>query len=605
MDPSQGMEAAFNGLLWDTTALHLPSPMPTIPTYHDSSSPASSRIVEGDNQSKTNAASVKFQAAKNGQCAFCVVKMVGRKPGPAKGSVGLRLPVLEEPSQRVRALQTTGIDSISSAMDLNLAGLGIAIVMDAKAEQELIDLYFAHIQPSFPMFCKKTFMQEFAEKRIPDKLLNAFFAVSLGFLPPYQLSSLFGSSSNNARQMFAQLAEQQGHDQIDTGESTTLNDVRFEVLLTLYNYTNFPGRKAWLAEGTMMRSAIGMGLHRVDSGVRNPLHTDFELEEQRFVWWSVWKLDTSINCLAASPFGIDSHSIGTAIISTSISAFETGLGERSTNKFLPSDSTKPWKLAQELLATDTEDGVNMYLLAACHLRSVSLCRQRLYTNPTPDMTSHLMTLRNTLSCMRLSLPTWYLQSARQSDLETPERHRFRLETILILYMAQVQAFLPFANVTLDNLVKDDDFGNWNECVSICENIASILHHWRPEYSMTADPMISTIIWFAWFILTTHTMCSFGESTGIPDVNISNALDLLTLTLELFARHWKISRLLLDSTENLQIWAWTRMDFSEILSLVEQLRVPIDPQKQCPGAVDMWEILRHREETSGAADFWEC
>lgn len=277
-------------------------------------------------------------------------------------------------------------------------------------------------------------MQDFAEKRIPDKLLNAFFAVSLGLLPPAELSSLFGSSSDNAPQMFAQLAEREGRHQGDSNVGITLNDVKAEVLLTLYEYTNFPGRKAWMMAGSLVRAALGMGLNRIDSGVRSPTLTDFELEERRFVWWSVWKLDSAINCLTASPFGIDSQCIGTATISTSIADFEAGVSGKSTQQFLPPDSTRSWTLAQQLLATDTENGMNMYLFAVCHLRTVSMCRQRLHANPTLDLVSQLMALRNTLSCVRLSLPPWYLESARQSDLETQEKHRLRLETILILYM---------------------------------------------------------------------------------------------------------------------------------------------------------------------------
>lgn len=41
---------------------------------------------------------------------------------------------------------------------------------------------------------------------------------------------------------------------------------------------------------------------------------------------------------------------------------------------------------------------------------------------------------------------------------------------------------------------------------------------------------------------------------------------------------------------LQGWTWLRIDFSETLSLLAQLRIPINPLKQEPGFIDMWQIV---------------
>lgn len=284
------------------------------------------------------------------------------------------------------------------------------------------------------MFCRKSFERDLAEGRIPNKLLYAFYAVSSKFAPPEEIHTLLGSSCSTPWESFARIAEREIQEQEDKNTYISLNDVKADVLLTLYEFTSFPGRKAWITVGTLVRMALAIGLHRVDCDIQNTNLTEFEREEHRFVWWAVWKLDSAINTLTGSPFGIDSHSIGTALASTSIADFTAGIVSKTKLQFLPTDSSRSWRSAQELLATDTEDGMNMYLLAVCHLRTVTLCRQRLHANTTPELIRHFIVLKNTFSCMRLSLPEWYFNPSRHSALETQSSHRGRLETLLILHM---------------------------------------------------------------------------------------------------------------------------------------------------------------------------
>lgn len=296
------------------------------------------------------------------------------------------------------------------------------------------NLFFTYVQPAYPMFCRHTFDQDLEDGKVPDRLLNAMFAVSSRFSPPSEISILLGSSSTTLWDSFARLAEHQKSYHENQNEPISLNDVKTEALLTLYEYTNFPGRKAWMMVGNLVRAALAMGLHLIDSGrERDPSFSDLQLEECRFVWWTVWKLDSAINTLAGSPFGIDSHCIGTALVSTSIADFTAGIVIESSKQYLSMDSERPWKSAQQLVMSANDDGLGMYLLAVSHLRDGSRLRQRLYINPTPQLVNQLTILRNALSCMRLSLPVWYFEPERQSSFETPYKHRTRLETLLIFY----------------------------------------------------------------------------------------------------------------------------------------------------------------------------
>lgn len=182
-----------------------------------------------------------------------------------------------------------------------------------------------------------------------------------------------------------------------------------------------------------MRTAFAIGLHRLDCDTPDLKLTEFELEERRFVWWAAWKLDSAINSITGSHFGIDSNNIGTALISTPVATFTAGGVERSNSQFLPTDLSRTWTNAQEILATDTNDGSNMHLLSVCFVRVVSLCRQSLHANTSPALIRQLMVLRNALPCMRLSLPEWYFNPAMQAS-ETAGSHRARLETLLLMHM---------------------------------------------------------------------------------------------------------------------------------------------------------------------------
>ena len=265
-------------------------------------------------------------------------------------------------------------------------------------------------------------------------LLNAMFAISSRFIPNSKVQVLLGKSCTMPWNSFARLAERQQRDQEDRNAPILLNDVKTAALMTLYEYTNFPGRRAWMMVGIVVRMAVAIGLHHVDYGEQRLSLSDLELEEHRFVWWTVWKLDSAINTLTGAPFGLENDSIRTALVSISVADFTAGNSTKSTRHFFSTDSERSWKSAQHLFNTDTEDGMNMYLFAVCHLRRVSAFRQLLCANPTPQLARHFVVLRNTLSCMRLALPVWYFEPARQSMLETPNKHRLRLETLLILYM---------------------------------------------------------------------------------------------------------------------------------------------------------------------------
>jgi hypothetical protein len=281
------------------------------------------------------------------------------------------------------------------------------------------------------MFRKPMFHQRFHENQIPESLLNAMFAMSSRFVPTSDVFRVFGKFST-PWENFAKLAHQQSHDRLEENIAICLDDIKTACLLAIHEYTNYPGRKAWMYVGNAVRLSLASRLHQIDIKGNSCGLSDADREEWRFVWWAIWKLDSTINVTAVMPFGIDCHTIGSALVSTTVADFTNGITKQSTGTLLDTDSAKSWRAVREMQSLDPGDGFNIHLLAVSLLRGVSQCQQRLYANSTPEELARMMALRNTFSCMRLALPAWYFNAAKRPS-EQFHSHRHRLETIIMFH----------------------------------------------------------------------------------------------------------------------------------------------------------------------------
>ena len=280
------------------------------------------------------------------------------------------------------------------------------------------------------MFRRPAFERDFHENLIPEHLLNAMFAVSSRFVPMPDINRVFGPFVSPWDD-FARASDQQSHHRLESNEPIYLNDIKTACLLALHEYTTYPGRKAWMYVRRVVAISIGARLHRVDC-VKHPLHlSNVEREEWRFVWWTVFRLDSTINVVAVTPFALDSLSTRTALVSTSVVDFTNDNIHESTQTFLPTDPLKSWSMVHELQCIDPGEGSHIYLLAVSMMRAVSECFLRRQSISTPEIQSCMESLRSTFSCFRLALPGWYFDATRQLA-ELPEAHLRRLETLIML-----------------------------------------------------------------------------------------------------------------------------------------------------------------------------
>jgi hypothetical protein len=474
---------------------------------------------------------------------------------------------------------------VGPTADNNSARFFSVNTLAEESKQLLISLYFLHIQPMFPMFRKPTFEQGFRDSRIPESLLSAMFAVSARFVPEADMIQHFGQVST-PWEKFAEVSHRQSRDQHNGNGPICLDDIKTAALLAIYEYTTYPGRKAWMYVGNVTRLALCARLHQIDSQRVLTSLSNTEREEWRFVWWVIWKLDSTINVAAFSPFGIDCQSIGTAMVSTTVADFTNGIVNPSTNTLLETDPVKSWKSIRETLAIDPGDGFNVHLVTTMLLRAVSQCQQRLDANCTNEEIQRLMALRNTFSCMRLALPGCYFDGSKGPG-EGFYAHRHRLETIVMFYTAQLIINEPVKSPGAAG--ESVSINSWRDSITCAEDLASVFHHWKAEYFAVADPIMSCAIYHAYCALTIYKMSIASENNGdlgVVETRIQNALDLLSISLDNFARWWEMARILQRSLETLQLWSWVELDLAKLVDVVSQIRRAINPYAAEPGLVDV-------------------
>lgn len=226
----------------------------------------------------------------------------------------------------------------------------------------------------------------------------------------------------------------------DIDKPITLDDLKTKFLLCVHEYTRNPGRRAWVSAGNIVRMAYELGLHQIDTPTKNDVDSPGALselakEERRHVWWCVWKLDAWVGISGATPFVVDGQVVCTAFASTSPAELADSKVVPSSQMFLNSDVEKSWGLMKELQTSNDAKGDNMFIVANALMRetaTISALRNHSHTKANEDR--HAIAV-NALAALRLSLPPWFSEPARNVfGGETAVRHKKRLEILIQLHM---------------------------------------------------------------------------------------------------------------------------------------------------------------------------
>jgi hypothetical protein len=293
------------------------------------------------------------------------------------------------------------------------------------------------VQPIFPLFRKPVFEADLTHNKVPEALLHIMFALASRYVPASELVNVFGPNITDPWEYFARssFSKSRFNDENESDAPMSLDDIKISFLLAVHEYTNFPGRRAWMRIGNTVQFAISAALHQLDRSDRShmPPVSEAELEEWRLTWWAVWRVDSSINVLAGSPFSIQTSDISTALPSSSAAEFTAGIGVLSAKGFLPADIINAWKSVHDVKRIVSLDSPNFYLQVASYNRQAAICRRQL-RNPTPGLMVELDKLKQVLPYLKTVLSPSFLAGKRQLPVESISKHRQRIETLVILHM---------------------------------------------------------------------------------------------------------------------------------------------------------------------------
>lgn len=288
---------------------------------------------------------------------------------------------------------------------------------------------------------------------VPEALLYMMFALASRYVPATELLQVFGPQLAEPWEYFARMGFKKSrfNDENDSDAPMSLEDVKTSFLLTLHEYTSFPGRRAWMRVGNTVRVAIAAGLHRLDQpGKHNALALpEEEREEWRQTWWAVWRVDSSINVLAGSPFNIQTCDIYTALPSSSTADFTAGIMSSSKGDLLPADVIQPWRSAQDIQSAVSKESPNFYFQTVSYNREAAICRRRLDANPTPELMGQFINLKQVLPYLKVALPPSVFSGVKQPTEEGVDKHRQRIETLILLQMlVSYCIYVAISNLTV-------------------------------------------------------------------------------------------------------------------------------------------------------------
>ncbi|KAJ9207934.1 transcriptional regulator family: Fungal Specific TF [Paecilomyces variotii] len=211
-------------------------------------------------------------------------------------------------------------DDIVSAADAVVGG----ILPNLHVQDKLLEAYWNHIHPSFPIIHRETFLFQLnkdrkkiprmgrsaldqLERRIPQVLLLAMFSLSARFVESYE-----PQEDSDPGDAYATRAESL----IAQHKQSTLH-ICLAILLMAYREIGTGGSSSWMYVGNAIRMAQDLGLHRDPSIWKNvacfknmPL---IEMQIRRSIWWGIFVLDRYISAWQGRPCGIHEDDFDTKL----------------------------------------------------------------------------------------------------------------------------------------------------------------------------------------------------------------------------------------------------------------------------------------------------
>ena len=374
-------------------------------------------------------------------------------------------------------------------------------------------------------------------------MLLTIFVVSAKILGPPKFWSNPSLDNNMRHLLEAKLIERE-----NPTKRPSLDNFCQECLLAFYAFHQYPGNEAWTRIGQLTRKAYQCGLHQIDnrdqwSAFEHYSMSGDELDEWRRVWWFIYCLDSYSNVTAATPFVVENDSVKTALVTPSLSNSVENPLEPTHAIFLPIETGLLWKTTKEVINTRGGFSFNMHIITTTLLRAAASIHRLRMQNPSSQLQTRLMALRDHLSAVRLALPARYLNPGRNALIdESGSEHHARLISVIHLHAASTLLCLPLGWKTNGPEWLD----GWQQSLEYCQDITSVVRQWDGQFFPSVDPAVCFIIVTVLMLL--HLHCCLDPSPDLQ-IRLLTYKDVLLLFLEQFASVWSLPRFLISKSSS--------------------------------------------------------
>lgn len=254
------------------------------------------------------------------------------------------------------------------------------------------------------------------------------------------LASRFSAQSREDQSLaFAVTQIEQELEQNDLDpQHISLNDIKLACLCVIHQLASGPDRSTWTIIEKLSRVVRDCKLDQVD-GCPEAISRfpESSLEELRYVWWTVVKIDASCNLVSGNPFLLNVETATTSLITTSVSEFTAGIDSGSIPLHIPRDNQGSfWDLLEDTRNATMADGQRLQISMLLLLREGGAHLRGITQNPVdPALEAKMLMTHN--KCMRVCavLPSWYMDPKLATEMdETLTQHRNRLEALVQLRM---------------------------------------------------------------------------------------------------------------------------------------------------------------------------
>lgn len=406
------------------------------------------------------------------------------------------------------------------------------------------------------MFRKQDLMQQYLMGYVPAALLSAIFAVSAALSSNEAITTLDASKIG---EYYASLVRQSCSLFWMSDAPATISDLQAIFLLAVYEFrTSRP--TAWVTIGHLVRLAYHYGLHQIDNAdncsfYEEGVTSEVDLESWRYLWWSIYLLDTCCNSVAATPSNIDLDSLCTALPTGSVEGWISGRETASSTRqflqpgidellqILNTACTKWPQLNDDEFGLDTSFSVRIVITS--QIRNICNLHRAMNQNRAVHIERRWQLLSNHLTSTHMALPSRYHDPRRAISLgEQKQPHALRLINLLEISLCHLLVTIPKS--TSQHVSKEDWLSYWDTSMLFVDKVVQIVRNWDPSLYHLADPCVSYIIFIAIMMAHMNTTIDTGRKVAaeVEEINRSSWWILL-LFLQQLSNHWVLPKALIS------------------------------------------------------------